>query len=351
MLKTQYIYKSSKKKVESKLEELIELFLNDNNLFQEKFKELLGALPKARVTTKYKNEFVISTFLGASFVFLNTELANIIGVKSLYFRVLSSGAGNNIALELLFKVEREQEKQIIFRTITFDTSKNINNGLYSYSDDNIREIATSISGLEDLDSYKISYKLLRISENTQNEQDILTAKWVNHNLKGNTKAIKKRQKFTFKEASTERFESHNSFENLLDNLSTDEIKLVEDNAKEVFKKLIDIYKRNLGKSKNFTSIKPEEAETEHHGFIYGALVFNFKRRYQMDSYIEIFLGKGTIDLLLILRKGKEGSSINWESIPILAELKAGDGTKKDPKTAESAIKQIKIKAIFGFLPV
>lgn len=96
------------------------------------------------------------------------------------------------------------------------------------------------------------------------------------------------------------------------------------------------YKNDRGIKKQF-----EGKESSYHGFLAGFLM-NFKYRYHLKLYLELFAGKGQADIILLVRGIDKSSS----AIPIIIKLKAGTDVKS---TSQKAMKQVQdyVKGFFS----
>jgi hypothetical protein len=100
--------------------------------------------------------------------------------------------------------------------------------------------------------------------------------------------------------------------------------------------IYDQYKGSKEIKKQF-----EGKESSYHGFLAGFLM-NFKYRYHLKLYPELFAGKGYADIILLVR----GADKSLNSIPIIIELKAGTA---ESSTSQKAMEQVQdyVKGFFS----
>jgi len=99
---------------------------------------------------------------------------------------------------------------------------------------------------------------------------------------------------------------------------------VKESFSEVLKKISEIH----SEYENSLSYAKGAREAAHHGFVAGALN-NFRYRHNLRVYLEQFAGRGYADIVLLAR----GLNRALDSIPVIIELKAGEGRGTAPGNA------------------
>ena len=102
---------------------------------------------------------------------------------------------------------------------------------------------------------------------------------------------------------------------LVGNLADSDAVNVQRNAEEILKYILLVYD-TYSDSLNFRNV-----ESNYHGFLSGFLM-NFKYFHMAGIYLELFVGSGYTDITLLVR----GAGLRGDSVPIVIELKAGQGT-------------------------
>ncbi|WP_353287622.1 OTU domain-containing protein [Wolbachia endosymbiont (group B) of Gerris lacustris] len=113
--------------------------------------------------------------------------------------------------------------------------------------------------------------------------------------------------------------------------------IVERSLERVLGKISEVH----SKYENSLIYDSSAREAAHHGFMVGVFM-NFHYRYNLRVYPEQFAGRGYADIILLAR----GPDRALDSIPIIIELKAGAGTNATP---DKALQQAE-KYAQGFQP-
>lgn len=120
-------------------------------------------------------------------------------------------------------------------------------------------------------------------------------------------------------------------------LSDSDAQIVSGSLKEVLEKINNVHSKYTGSIIYDKSAR----EAAHHGFMVGVFM-NFHYRYNLRVYPEQFAGRGYADIILLAR----GPDRALDSIPIIIELKAGGGPNATP---DKALQQAE-KYAQGFQP-
>lgn len=99
-------------------------------------------------------------------------------------------------------------------------------------------------------------------------------------------------------------------------------------AKESLEGILRKISRVHSKYENSLIYASRAREAAHHGFMVGVFM-NFHYRYNLRVYPEQFAGRGYADIILLAR----GPDHALDSIPIIIELKAGEGPNATPDKA------------------
>ncbi|WP_246039586.1 hypothetical protein [Wolbachia endosymbiont of Carposina sasakii] len=128
-----------------------------------------------------------------------------------------------------------------------------------------------------------------------------------------------------------------NLKNLVEKLASKSYGQVISTTEEVLKYITGVYdKYKEGIKKQF-----EGRESSYHGFLAGFFM-NFKYRFHLKLYLELFAGKGYSDIILLVR----GTDKSLNAVPIIIELKAGTSRKNTP---QGAMKQVQdyVKGFFS----
>ncbi|KJV75200.1 Uncharacterised protein [Orientia tsutsugamushi] len=303
--------------------ELIEIFLNDYNNFEKLLTKTFDKIPIARNTNN--KDFWLFIFIGAALTVRNSELRE--SVKSVCYSI-----NNNNILRLAFNFNNK----IILRSISIGSDDKVSKK-YQYSNqdlDQIKELLSydKIINLKSTCSKHLHIKIIRgktikkpkisvvCTDNIEEGEHNVSSKFINVNpldMKGKTLDM-------CLKLISQPTDSNNDDDN------ADEQDYTE-NVEQLFNCFKDSYKQGQG---IFGT-----SESRYHGFVYGALVLNFKQKYSIDVYVEQSAGRGYLDLYLLCKHYNQDQIANADANPvkIIAEFK--NGNNKYPSVAD-AIKQV-----------
>ncbi|UJQ21742.1 PD-(D/E)XK nuclease domain-containing protein [Wolbachia endosymbiont of Delia radicum] len=313
--------------------------------FAEKFSLFLDETPNIGSTSK--PEFFIHAILGSVLTLPSSGLIEKLGIDKVYvkrtevdgYKIINNKKVKvtSDVVKLCFSFKKDGKKQVALRVFANDKIKGYKNpeDEYRYSDGELEEIAGKL-GISDID---VDEHVFRIrTEGEQGNKSFRLYKGQIDGVKEKFKAAASSPDRTdeFQEVSTDNaVDLGDSFKNL----SSKEVGQVIDSTEKIFKELNDVYKNS---EKEFSLSNSEAA---YHGFVYGALVLNFKYRYGLNCYVERAAGNGRADLILMSRTKDANGRINPKPIPVVVEFKAKN------HTASEAIKQIKDKGYLYNLSV
>ncbi|WP_342637531.1 hypothetical protein [Orientia tsutsugamushi] len=298
--------------------ELIEIFLNDYNNFEKSLTKTFDKIPIARNTNN--KDFWMFLFIGSALTILNSELRQ--NVKSICYSIT-----NNNILRLAFNFNNK----IILRSISIGSDDKVPKK-YQYSNQDLDQIKNLLSydkiiNLKSTCSKHIHIKIIRgktikkpkisviCTDNIEEaREDNGSSKFINVNsldMKGKT------------------------LDEYLEFISqpedADNIQKYTKDVEQLFNCFKDLYKQCQGLF--------GASESRYHGFVYGALVLNFKQKYSMDVYVEQSAGRGYLDLYLLCKHYNQDqiANTNANAVKIIAEFK--NGNNKYPSVSD-AIKQV-----------
>ncbi|WP_264338858.1 hypothetical protein [Wolbachia endosymbiont (group A) of Cheilosia soror] len=110
----------------------------------------------------------------------------------------------------------------------------------------------------------------------------------------------------------------------IEKLVSSRARTVSRSLKEIVKKISNVHSKYTGSVVYDNSAR----EAAHHGFMVGVFM-NFHYRYNLRVYPEQFAGRGYADIIPLAR----GPDRALDSIPIIIELKAGEGPNATPDKA------------------
>ncbi|WP_259349162.1 hypothetical protein [Wolbachia pipientis] len=287
--------------------ELVQLLLMENTSkdefldFQKRFQSFTDQSPSF-LHSVGKEGFFPSFFFGIFATILDTKLATEIGIKKLYFRF-----DDDRTLKIAVLTNKNELK-----CITISDQANNNKNL-KFSSDELEKIKQAIRSPL-FDSYE------------KEEHEItITGKEVKR-IKVDS-PFSKRNDYSQKNfTEIEKIQGQKNLEDFISKLNNQDSEEVKKNVGKVLDYITDIYKKYRKEEVPFSG-----RESSYHGFLAGFLM-NFKYRYHMKLYLELFAGKGYADVILLVR----GTDKSSNSIPIIIELKAGTGNKS---RIEAALKQ------------
>lgn len=299
--------------------ELIESFLNDYNNFEKSLTKTFDKIPIARNTNN--KDFWLFIFIGAALTIRNSELRE--SVKSVCYSI-----NNNNILRLAFNFNNK----IILRSISIGFNDEVH-GEHQFSRTDLDQIKALLSydkiiNLKSTCSKHIHIKIIRgktikkpkisvvCTDNIEEGEHNVSSEFINVNsldMKGKT------------------------LDECLEFISrpedADNIQKYTKDVEQLFNCFKDLYKQGQG---IFGT-----SESRYHGFVYGALVLNFKQKYSIDVYVEQSAGRGYLDLYLLCKHYNHNqiadANTNANAVKIIAEFK--NGNNKYPSVAD-AIKQV-----------
>lgn len=302
--------------------ELIEIFLNDYNNFENSLTKTFDKIPIARNTNN--EDFWLFIFIGAALTIRNSKLST--SVKSVCYSI-----NNNNILRLAFNFNNN----IILRSISIGFNDEVH-GEHQFSRKDLDQIKALFSydkiiNLKSTCSKHIHIKIIRgktikkpkisvvCTDNIQEtRKDNASSKFINVNsldMKGKTLDM--------------------YLEFISQPEDADNIQKYTKDVEQLFNCFKDLYKQGQG---IFGT-----SESRYHGFVYGALVLNFKQKYSIDVYVEQSAGRGYLDLYLLCKHynhnqiADANTNANTNAVKIIAEFK--NGNNKYPSVAD-AIKQV-----------
>ncbi|WP_342637873.1 hypothetical protein QU600_001077 [Orientia tsutsugamushi] len=302
--------------------ELIESFLNDYNNFEKSLTKTFDKIPIARNTNN--KDFWLFIFIGAALTIRNSELRE--SVKSVCYSI-----NNNNILRLAFNFNNK----IILRSISIGFNDEVH-GEHQFSRKDLDQIKALLSydkiiNLKSTCSKHIHIKIIRgktikkpkisvVYTDNIEEGTNTNSKFINVNsldMKGKTLDM-------CLKLISQPTDSNNDDDN-------DDEQDYTENVEQLFNCFKDLYKQGQGLFGT--------SESRYHGFVYGALVLNFRQKYSMDVYVEQSAGRGYLDLYLLCKHYNQDQIANADANPvkIIAEFK--NGNNKYPSVAD-AIKQV-----------
>ncbi|KJW06116.1 hypothetical protein OTUT144_1848, partial [Orientia tsutsugamushi str. UT144] len=297
--------------------ELIEIFLNDYNNFEILLTKTFDKIPIARNTNN--KDFWLFLFIGSALTIRNSELRK--SVKSICYSI-----NNNNILRLAFNFNNK----IILRSISIGFNDEVY-GEHQYSNQDLDQIKKLLSydkiiNLKSTCSKHLHIKIIRgksikkpkisvvCTDNIEKGDYNASSKFINVNsldMKGKT--------------------LDECLEFISQPEDADNIQKYTKDVEQLFYCFKDLYKQGQG---IFGT-----SESRYHGFVYGALVLNFKQKYSIDVYVEQSAGRGYLDLYLLCKHYNHDQIANADAnaVKIIAEFK--NGNNKYPSVAD-AIKQV-----------
>ncbi|WP_371218288.1 hypothetical protein ACA350_06485 [Orientia tsutsugamushi] len=302
--------------------ELIEIFLNDYNNFEKFLTKTFDKIPIARNTNN--KDFWLFLFIGSALTIRNSELRK--SVKSICYSI-----NNNNILRLAFNFNNK----IILRSISIGFNDEVY-GEHQYSNQDLDQIKKLLSydkiiNLKSTCSKHLHIKIIRgksikkpkisvvCTDNIEKGDYNASSEFINVNpLDMEGKTLDEYLEFI------RPTNSNNDDDN-------DDEQDYTENVEQLFNCFKDLYKQGQGLFGT--------SESRYHGFVYGALVFNFRQKYSMDVYVEQSAGRGYLDLYLLCKHYNHDQIANADAnaVKIIAEFK--NGNNKYPSVAD-AIKQV-----------
>lgn len=304
--------------------ELVQLLLMKNTSkdefldFEQRFQSFINQSPSF-LHSVGKEGFFPSFFFGMFATVLDTELATAIGIEKLYFRF-----DDNRTLKIAALTNKEELKCIT-------VSDQADNRHLGFSKEELEKIKLECKIGTRFDKLKKEEHEITIIEKEVRYRKIDSAFSKEHDSL--------RKDFT----QIEKIKDQQSLESLIKKLENKNIKELKDEdykkaretMGEILEYVTDVHDQYKGK------VPFSNNESSYHGFLSGFLI-NFKYRYHLKLYLELFAGKGYADIILLVR----GADKSLNSIPIIIELKAGTG---EASRVEKALKQVQeyVKGYFS----
>ncbi|WP_353287673.1 hypothetical protein [Wolbachia endosymbiont (group B) of Gerris lacustris] len=311
--------------------------------FEARFQSYIDQIP-SYLHSVSKEGFFPHFFLGSFSILPDTQIAEKLGVKKVYFRF-------DTAKTLKVVVVKNSQ-------IRSDADAIQGIGLFSISED--------VNSRHQFTSGELEYILRENSHpDIERENKIGKVRGIKDRVKGTVKSklvqinkseksisVETQDKEIVDSAASHRFHEIKKEEGIWKDLNDNTKSKPEDyiaeltdsdasKVEEFSKKVIDRISKVHSKHKGSFVYADQAREAAHHGFVAGALV-NFRYRHNLRVYLEQFAGRGYADIVLVPR-GKDRS---LNAVPIIIELKAGTGTRTTP---DDALEQAKDYAK-GFQP-
>ncbi len=276
-----------------------------------------------------KEGFFPHFFLGSFSILPDTQIAERLGVKKVYFRF---DTAKTLRVVVVKNSRIKSDVDAIEGIELFSISEDGNSGHQFTSGeleyilkenlhpDTQQKIGTA-RGIKDRIKGRVKSKLVQINKNEENifvetqDKEILDSA-ISHNFY----EIKKEEEI-WKDQNDN---TKSKPEDYIAELTNSDASKVEESSKKVIDRISKVHSKYKG---SFT-YADQAREAAHHGFIAGALV-NFRYRHNLRVYLEQFAGRGYADIVLVPR-GKDRS---LNAVPIIIELKAGTAAGTTPGSA------------------
>ncbi len=317
----------------SKQELIVDLILNEERKPEDLSRsfEELSLNEVQRIPNNFgqyaKNHFV-GRFLGAIYIFQNTQLKQTLGATSLFWKYDS----NHSILHLVFQVEKEGQKKSYLRSIGLEVdstggtgklSANRNYGKYFKNLIFTRQTKNEIISKGDEASFEWKEKD-GLTENNNISFEVEKVKLTAHGfVEVNDSLLNEEEKKFINEECVKWFSSKD-----IDTVKHN-VKQYLDINKKIMAKLRNLFETNLPKS--FLQ------ESFADGFLSGGLIYNFKRRFRITAVLQRIMGKGIVDFAFT-SMGEDNSNEN--PYPVLIEDKKG---KASPEVALEQVRRTSTK--------
>lgn len=289
--------------------ELIEMLLSgDIRTFQERLQSFIDQLPDNKRSANKKGFFPLFV-LGGFLALPDTKLGRDLGVKQAYYHVEKNTVGYISGVKFVIPIEKQDNKKLLFVVVS-------ENPHIQFTPEEISYMRSKL-GHDRYDSFsKIGYSIpIEHPSPTEYQSNVKIGK-----IKGID-----RQTFTQKRVSIDTGKDFlllknrirkvgEDLENLISECSSSNEEKVQNGIKEVsnyFDPVVQEY--IIRKSGHF------KHESDYHGLFAGFFVMLFKYRYNLKSYLELSLGEGFSDIVVLVRSTERSDN----AIPIIIELKAG----------------------------
>ncbi|WP_264731176.1 OTU domain-containing protein [Wolbachia endosymbiont (group A) of Sphaerophoria taeniata] len=292
----------------------------DFRSFETRFQSFVDQIPSYLHSVK-KAGFFTHFFLGSFSILPDTKIAEKLNIKKIYFS---------------FDTSKTLKVAIVKNGQIGNAEDAINNiDLFSISEGK-RGHQFTVNELESILRNNIDRGRIR-NRNVENE--ILNIKnEIQDRIKSRLVQIYKGKDGIFVDMETKGIldsatskEFHEVEKGIWSNPEGDIEKLVSSRARTVSRSLKKIVKKISNVHSKYTgSVVYDNSarEAAHHGFMVGVFM-NFHYRYNLRVYPEQFAGRGYADIILLAR----GPDRALDSIPIIIELKAGEGPNSTPDKA------------------
>ncbi|WP_353286079.1 ankyrin repeat domain-containing protein [Wolbachia endosymbiont (group A) of Philanthus triangulum] len=300
---------------------------SDFESFKARFQSYIDQVP-SYLHSVGKEGFFSHFFLGSFSILPDTQIAERLGVKKVYFRF---DTAKTLKVVVVKNSQIKSDVDAIEGIELFSISEDGNSGHQFTSGeleyilkenlhpDTQQKIGTA-RGIKDRIKGRVKSKLVQINKNEENifvetqDKEILDSA-ISHNFY----EIKKEEEI-WKDQNDN---TKSKPEDYIAELTNSDASKVEESSKKVIDRISKVHSKYKG---SFT-YADKAREAAHHGFIAGALV-NFRYRHNLRVYLEQFAGRGYADIVLVPR-GKDRS---LNAVPIIIELKAA--TKEELKELE-----------------
>ncbi|WP_264336588.1 ankyrin repeat domain-containing protein [Wolbachia endosymbiont (group B) of Chorthippus brunneus] len=309
--------------------------------FEARFQSYIDQIP-SYLHSVSKEGFFPHFFLGSFSILPDTQIAEKLGIKKVYFRF---NTAKTLKVVVVKNSQIKSDADAIKGIELFSISEDGNSGHQFTSGeleyilkgnlhpDTQQKIGT-VRGIKDRIKGRVKSKLVQINKNEENifvetqDKEILDSA-ISHNFY----EIKKEEEIWKDQNDSTKSKP----EDYIADLTNSDASKVEESSKKVIDRISKVH----SKYKGSLVYANQAREAAHHGFIAGALV-NFRYRYNLRVYLEQFAGRGYADIVLVPR-GKDRS---LNAVPIIIELKAGTAAGT---TSAIALEQAKDYAK-GFQP-
>ncbi|MBR9984239.1 MAG: ankyrin repeat domain-containing protein [Wolbachia endosymbiont of Homalodisca vitripennis] len=302
----------------------------DFRSFEPRFQSFVDQIPSYLHSVE-KAGFFTHFFLGSFSTLLDTEIAEKLNIKKIYFS---------------FDTSKTLKVAIVKNGQIGNAEDAINNiDLFSISEGK-RGHQFTVNELESILRNNIDRSKIRdrnVEQNIKNEiQDRIKSRLVQIYKGKDGIFVNMEVKEILDSAISKEF--HEIEKGIWNNPEGDIEKLANSDkeaAKESLEGILREISKVHSKYENSLTYDSSAREAAHHGFMVGVFM-NFHYRYNLRVYSEQFAGRGYADIILLAR----GPDRALDSIPIIIELKAGEGPNATP---DKALQQAE-KYAQGFQP-
>ncbi|WP_353287786.1 OTU domain-containing protein [Wolbachia endosymbiont (group B) of Gerris lacustris] len=282
----------------------------DFESFETRFQSFVDQIPSYLHSVE-KAGFFTHFFLGSFSTLLDTEIAEKLNIKKIYFS---------------FDTSKTLKVAIVKNGQIGNAEDAINNiDLFSISEGK-RGHQFTVNELESILRNNIDRSKIRdrnVEQNIKNEiQDRIKSRLVQIYKGKDGVFVNMEVKEILDSPASKEF--HEIEKGVWSNPEGDIAKLAisDDQAVKVsLKKILDRVNAIHSRYENSLTYDSSAREAAHHGFMVGVFM-NFHYRYNLRVYSEQFAGRGYADIILLAR----GPDRSLDSIPIIIELKAGAAT-------------------------